>query len=121
MRVVVGAAAIAQGILFLSDIENRTLQMDFISLALTGCGAFLVIGFLTPAVSVLVAIASLADALSLLPTLAGNSFGGKLASVELVVMAAAIALLGPGGFSFDSRLFGRHEIVIPPGSRTPKS
>jgi uncharacterized membrane protein YphA (DoxX/SURF4 family) len=121
MRVVVGATAIAQGILYLSDIENRTLQVDLVCLTLTGCGAFLVIGFLTPAVSVLVAIASLGDALSLFPVLAGNLFGGKLASVEMIVMAAAIALLGPGAFSLDSRLFGRHEIVIPPSSRAPKS
>jgi len=30
-----------------------------------------------------------------------------------VILAAAIALLGPGAFSLDARLFGRREIVIP--------
>lgn len=33
--------------------------------------------------------------------------------VGVIILAAAIALLGPGAFSLDARLFGRREIVIP--------
>jgi hypothetical protein len=38
----------------------------------------------------------------------------------MVVDATAIALLGPGAFSLDARLFGRREILIPPDPRSPK-
>jgi hypothetical protein len=31
-------------------------------------------------------------------------------------MAAATALLGPGAYSLDARLFGRREIIIPQAS-----
>jgi hypothetical protein len=39
----------------------------------------------------------------------------------MTVAAVALALLGPGAFSLDGRLFGRREIVIPPSSRKPES
>jgi uncharacterized membrane protein YphA (DoxX/SURF4 family) len=121
MRVVVGAASSAQGILYLSNGGNRTFEVLFTSLILTACGACLLIGFLTPAVSISIAIVSLARALSWLPQPTVNLFDSKLASLEMIIMATAIALLGPGACSLDSRLFGRREIVIPPTSRTLKS
>jgi len=39
----------------------------------------------------------------------------------MIVTTIALALLGPGAFSLDGRLFGRREIVIPPSSRQPES
>ena len=35
--------------------------------------------------------------------------------------AAAAALLGPGGYSIDARLFGRREIVLPSAGRLDRS
>jgi hypothetical protein len=35
-------------------------------------------------------------------------------------MSAALVLLGPGAFSLDARLFGRREIIIPEGGRSPR-
>lgn len=56
----------------------------------------LVAGFMTPAAAVVAAaIALLYDAPSV-----------------VAAVAVALALLGPGAFSVDARLFGRREIVI---------
>jgi uncharacterized membrane protein YphA (DoxX/SURF4 family) len=121
MRAVVGITASAQGILYLVQGSNRTFAMLSACLVLAGCGACLLVGFLTPVVSIAIAILSLAMTLSKVPVVAGDPPDGTLAFFELIIMAVAIALLGPGSFSLDARLFGRHEIVIPPSSRTPES
>jgi hypothetical protein len=43
-----------------------------------------------------------------------------LTMVFIVVVVAAIILLGPGSLSLDARLFGRREIIIPRGPRREK-
>jgi uncharacterized membrane protein YphA (DoxX/SURF4 family) len=37
----------------------------------------------------------------------------SIQNLDLAVVAVVIALLGPGAFSIDARLFGRREILIP--------
>ena len=120
MRVFVGSVACAAAIFCASEGATGTLRALLASLILFGCGACLLIGFLTPVVSISVAIVDLAIARSWLPVVAGKLFEGKLASLEIIVMAIAIVLLGPGAYSLDARLFGRREIVIPPCSRARK-
>jgi uncharacterized membrane protein YphA (DoxX/SURF4 family) len=78
---------------------------------LSGCA--LVVGFLTPGAGVVAALVSLASAVVRpLRDLPGPFEGGP-AGALLIVMAAAVALVGPGGYSLDARLFGRREIVVP--------
>ena len=84
-------------------------------------GACLLIGFLTPIVSVLAGVACIASTISLLPPPPVNLFDGALVSLDMAAMAVAVALLGPGAFSLDARLFGRREIVIPSSPRESKS
>jgi putative oxidoreductase len=38
---------------------------------------------------------------------------GSLLSLNVIVIAAAICLLGPGAFSLDAHFFGRRKIIIP--------
>ncbi|HTA59337.1 MAG TPA: hypothetical protein VK805_14330 [Candidatus Baltobacteraceae bacterium] len=80
----------------------------------------LLIGFLTPILSLLAALECLAIVSSWFPFQLLTPFESKLALIPIIVIAAAIALLGPGAFSLDARLFGWKEIVIPPASRPPQ-
>ncbi len=120
LRVAIGVAAVGQGVIYLSHAGGRTFELLFSCALLLAGGVCLLIGFLTPLVAALIGIAVLVNAVSL-PLRGGYLFNNKLATVEIVVMAVAIGLLGPGAFSVDARLFGRREIVIPAGSSTPKS
>jgi uncharacterized membrane protein YphA (DoxX/SURF4 family) len=75
--------------------------------ALTFVGAaFLLVGLMTPLVAVLVAVGGIGVAL----------FDGYVAITNLIGLSIAIALLGPGAFSLDARMFGRREITIPSSS-----
>jgi hypothetical protein len=40
--------------------------------------------------------------------------------LNVIVQTTVIALLGPGAFSIDARMFGRREILIPHTPRWPK-
>ena len=77
-------------------------------LAAAGC---LLIGFLTPIAAVIIGLGAIASLALLDPS---------NAVVGLIVLAAAIALLGPGAFSVDARVFGRREIMIPSATRSSK-
>ena len=73
------------------------------SLATIG-GVLLLIGFLTPMAGVLVVIVELWTALSRADNLR--------TCIVLAVVGAALAMLGPGIWSLDARLFGRKRIDI---------
>lgn len=78
------------------------------ALVLAGA-ACLLIGFVTPIVAVLIGLGSV--------TLIFSSFHFATQNLDMIVLSTAIALLGPGAFSIDARMFGRREILI----RYPKS
>jgi hypothetical protein len=71
----------------------------------------LLIGLLTPFLSV-IAVALVVLHLLLYPH--ANSVIGVIA----IANAIALALLGPGAYSLDSKLFGRRVTVVRPGKRT---
>lgn len=121
LRVSIGVTSAVQGTFYLSHASRWTFDALFLCLLLTVGGAFLVIGFLTPFASALVVIVGVGHAIAFIPTPTGNLFNGRLGCFEMIIMAGAIALLGPGGLSIDARLFGRREIVIPVASPTPES
>jgi len=63
------------------------------------------LGFVTPVAAVLIGLTSLG--------LAVWTTSYPIQELEVVVLATVIALLGPGAFSIDARMFGRREILIP--------
>jgi uncharacterized membrane protein YphA (DoxX/SURF4 family) len=117
----VGVTSTAQGSFFLAHGSKWTFGALLACLLWVLGGAFLLIGFITPLASALVGIVGVGSAISWLPAPIGNLFDGRLGFLEVIALAAAIALLGPGAYSVDARLFGRREIVFPASSRTPES
>jgi uncharacterized membrane protein YphA (DoxX/SURF4 family) len=75
----------------------------------------LLIGFLTP----VVALIAFATAVVWLWRFPGplNLFTSMPHAVFVAIVALAVALLGPGAFSLDARVFGLREVIIPPYGR----
>ena len=70
-----------------------------------GAAILLLIGLWTPLAGGLIAVAELGRAVS--------HPAAPWTFVQSAVLAAALAMLGPGGCSVDARLFGRKHIQIP--------
>jgi uncharacterized membrane protein YphA (DoxX/SURF4 family) len=120
LRAAVGLTAIIQGGVYLAEGAPQTLGTWAVGLLAVASGAALLIGFLTPVAGALAGLISAGVALSWFPAPTANLFDARLSVVFVIIMAAAIVLLGPGAFSLDARLFGRREIIIPHASRLPK-
>ena len=71
----------------------------------TGAAALLLVGFWTPVAGVLMAMAEI--------FLAFSHFHDPWIHILLGAFGAALAMLGPGAWSVDARLFGRKRIQIP--------
>ena len=69
------------------------------------CSALLIVGFWTPVAGLLLAVSELS--LLLFPSSSGSMH------IVLAALGAALAMIGPGAWSVDSRLFGRKRIRIP--------
>jgi hypothetical protein len=77
-----------------------------LGLLAAGAALLLLVGLWTPVAGVLVAVAELGLALS--------HPAEPWTFVHFGTLGAALAMLGPGGWSVDARLFGRKHIQIPP-------
>lgn len=78
----------------------------FVSALLVSMG--LPIGVVTPYLSFVVCVYALVN------LFVAGSHLAELVSASLFLSAAALALLGPGAYSVDARLFGRRVVVVPP-------
>ena len=74
-------------------------------------GACLLAGFLTTVFGAVVA-ADVAVAALWLQAPSSHGMTGVLPETTVIVVATAVALLGPGAYSVDARRFGMREIVI---------
>ncbi|HEX5601650.1 MAG TPA: hypothetical protein VFX63_03830 [Pyrinomonadaceae bacterium] len=99
----VAVSVIVQTTAYLRAAE--TLAGWSIVVLLLASAACLLLGFVTPVAAVLIGLTSLGLALW--------TTSYPIQELEVVVLATVIALLGPGAFSIDARMFGRREILIP--------
>lgn len=101
---------ISVAVRFVLIVANQT---GFPSIHLLSVGALLIalsliIGFLTPYLLFVVGVYALVNLFG------ASSHLGELLLASLLLNAAALALLGPGAYSVDARLFGRRVVVVPP-------
>lgn len=106
------SSLIAQSIGYVQMPNRNLVAWALTALTLAG-GAFLLVGLMTPFMAVLVATGGIAAVLSWIPLPGHTVYDSYPAILNLIVLSIAIALLGPGAFSLDARMFGRREITIP--------
>ncbi len=76
-------------------------------------GILLCLGFLTRFATAVAAVGTVGSMFYWLPFPRSGLFETRSTEILALVIAAAIASVGPGAFSVDARLFGRREVIIP--------
>ena len=102
LRAVAVIPSVQQGIAGLSTAPLPALTAHLVAAC---AAALLLVGFWTPVAGVLMAVAELSLALS-------HSYD-PWTHILLGALGAALAMLGPGAWSVDARLFGRKRIHVP--------
>jgi putative oxidoreductase len=102
LRVAAGGSLVARTILVLGNAP--TLGTGFFQLFIATVGLLLITGLWTPVVATVMVLLELWRVIS--------AHGDRAREILLCTLAIAIALLGPGAWSVDARLFGWKRIEI---------
>jgi uncharacterized membrane protein YphA (DoxX/SURF4 family) len=113
LRSVAGGIAAIQGALYLTGLEEPTALSWAAGLLVIVSAIGLIAGFMTPGAATAVSLMTLFIAATWIPSNPASLSADRLLALLVVVDGVALAVLGPGAYSVDARLFGRREIVIP--------
>ena len=103
LRTVAAIPPVRHGIAGLLAAPQPALVL--LQLVAAGASALLLVGFWTPVAGVLMALAEMC--------LAFSHSNDPWIHILLGSLGASLAMLGPGAWSLDARLFGRKRIQIP--------
>jgi uncharacterized membrane protein YphA (DoxX/SURF4 family) len=109
LRIAIGGKLLVEGVACLLGSHAVNLGVSTLSALAVAGGACFALGFLTPLVGGATAIAETAIYLWH-PVWAASVT--DLPSFEVIAVAIAVTLLGPGAISLDAYFFGRRKIVI---------
>jgi putative oxidoreductase len=105
MRLIAGIALMDSGVTRLSS--DSSIQLIVLSVLALGAGLLLLAGLWTPVAGTFVAVIEVCN-IFLLPE-------NLWIYILLGTIGASLAMVGPGAWSIDARLFGRKHIEIPEG------
>jgi hypothetical protein len=104
---------VALAVMLMDGVARPFMQLGSLwyLLAPAAVAVALCLGFLTPVVSALCVLLALTS---------WATSGGAIEAVHVcaVMVAVALAMLGPGAYSLDARLFGRRQVILRPGDRS---
>ena len=112
LRALIGVTLIGQSLTYIGSTKLSVLSWVVTALVLI-IASCLLVGFMTPITAIVIGLGAIALA-------ASQVFQTNQTLLNVIVLTAAIALLGPGAFSIDARMFGRREILIPKAPRCSK-
>jgi uncharacterized membrane protein YphA (DoxX/SURF4 family) len=113
LRISLGITILIHSVIYLTGTAGHLGWTVIAALAGIAGSLLLLIGFLTPLVSASVCLGAIFVSLSQLWSLPFDLSNIDLSAMCCILVAAAIAFLGPGAFSLDAQMFGRREIIIP--------
>lgn len=106
LRLLTGCAAIFFGIANLRDVIP--LAPAVLQVIGAGTGIFILVGLWTPAAGALLSIVKLWIAFARYSSHSGDVW----IPIMQAVLGAALAMIGPGAWSVDAKLFGRKHIDL---------
>jgi uncharacterized membrane protein YphA (DoxX/SURF4 family) len=109
LRAIVGMSAIFEAACAIFS-GHSLLNLAAVSVTVA-VGLALLLGFLTPVASAVLAAAGAVILVGLRSELL-CILGSPMALFEFVAMSVVLVIVGPGATSIDARLFGRREVAI---------
>ena len=115
LRLALGLTGVFEGLLWAA--RDASFPSQCLGVTLASAGFFVVLGLFTSLSATTAAVSVALRATWRPPVPHPFVLHGQEATVIIIVVGIAIALMGPGVFSLDCRLFGRREVIIPRRTR----